>query len=56
MEVFLAFFKLISALITGLLYEKSLVNHLFHFDLEKKVVIIKEPKIIQNNDNHKMFL
>ena len=50
MEVFLAFFKLISALITGLLYEKSLVNHLFHFDLEKKVVIIKEPKIIQNND------
>ena len=50
MEVFLAFFKLINALITGLLYEKSLVNHLFHFDLEKKVVIIKEPKIIQNND------
>ena len=50
MEVFLAFFKLISALITGLLYEKSLVNHLFHFDLEKKVVIIKEPKIIKNND------
>ena len=50
MEVFLAFFKLISALITGLLYEKSLVNHLFHFDLEKKIVIIKEPKIIKNND------
>ena len=50
MEVFFAFFKLINALITGLLYEKSLVNHLFHFDLEKKIVIIKEPKIIKNND------
>ena len=50
MEVFLALFKLVSALITGLLYEKSLVNHLFHFNLEKKVVIIKEPKLINNND------
>jgi len=50
MEVFLAFFKLINELITGLLYQKSLVNHLFNFDLEKKTVIIKEKKNLNNND------
>jgi hypothetical protein len=50
MEVFLAFFKLINELITGLLYKKTLVNHLFKFDLEKKIVIIKEQKKLKNND------
>lgn len=50
MEVFLAFFKLINELIAGLLYKKSLVNHLFNFDLERKVVIIKEKKKLNNND------
>ena len=50
MEVFLAFFKLINELITGLLYEKSLVNHLFNFDLEKKLVIVKEQKKFKNSD------
>ena len=50
MEVFLAFFKLINELIAGLLYQKSLVNHLFNFDLEKKTVIIKEKKQLNNND------
>ena len=50
MEVFLAFFKLINELITGLLYKKSLVNHLFNFNLEKKVVVIKEQHKFKSND------
>ena len=47
MEVIFMAFKLIATLITDLLYEKSLVNHLFEFDLDKKLVIIKELKIMK---------
>ena len=45
MEVVFMAFKLISTLITDLLYEKSMVNNLFEFDLDKRIVIIKELKI-----------
>lgn len=45
MELVFIFFKLISTLITDLLYEKSMVNNLFSFDLEKKKISIKVPKI-----------
>ena len=48
MEVFFVIFKVISSLITDLLYEKSMVNNLFNFDLDKKMVIIKE---LRNNKN-----
>ena len=44
MEVIFMAFKLISTLITDLLYEKSMVNNLFEFDLDKRLVIIKELK------------
>ena len=55
MEVIYMFFKMISSLITDLLYEKSMVNNLFSFDLDKKLVIIKEfqnkkKKGLQNKD------
>ena len=45
MEVIMMAFKLIATLITDLLYEKSMVNNLFEFDLDKRLVIIKELKI-----------
>ena len=44
MEVFFSFFKIISIYLTDTLYEASLVNHLFSFDLERKALIIKEKK------------
>ena len=42
MEVFYLIFKVISSFITNILYEKSMVNNLFEFDLDKKMVILKE--------------
>ena len=42
MEVFFVVFKVISSLITDILYEKSMVNNLFEFDLDKKMVLIRE--------------
>ena len=50
MEVILSFFKVISLMLTETLYETSLINHLFSFDLERKVLIIKE-KISKLEDN-----
>ena len=50
MEVLLVFFKIISALITGTLYEKSLINNLFEFDIAKKEIIFKEQKNLNNKD------
>jgi len=41
MEVFFSFFRIISAFFTDTLYKKSLVNHLFSFDVEKKLILIK---------------
>ena len=53
MEVFFVVFKVISSLITDLLYEKSMVNNLFEFDLDKKMVIIKELKKRKKKRTHK---
>ena len=44
MEVFFSLFRIISSFLTDVLYETSLVNNLFSFDLEKKVLLIKENK------------
>ena len=41
MEVFFSLFRIISSFLTDTLYETSLVNHLFSFDLDKKVLLIK---------------
>ena len=41
MEFVFSFFKIISIFITEALYEKGLTNHLFTFDLDKKVIELK---------------
>ena len=49
MEFVFSFFRLLSIFITEALYEKSLINHLFSFDLDKKVMELKDtPKIKKN--------
>jgi hypothetical protein len=41
MEFVFSFFKLISIFITEALYEKGIINHLFSFDIDKKVIELK---------------
>ena len=41
MELLWTFLNLICSFITDILYEKSLVNNLFSFDLVKKIIILK---------------
>ena len=55
MKVILTGFDLILSVIIDLLYEKSLVNDLFQFDLDKKLIIIKSNKnnIIKENNSKK---
>ena len=52
MEVIYMCFKMISSLITDMLYEKSMVNNLFSFNLEKKIVFIKDMKKKTNNNSN----
>lgn len=47
MEVFYSFFRIISSFLTQTLYEQSLINHLFKFDMDKKIVLIKKKKNIK---------
>ena len=49
MEVFFSFFRIISSFLTDTLYEINLVNHLFSFDLDKKVLLIKNKKAKKSN-------
>ncbi len=51
MEVFFSLFRIVSSFLNETLYETSLVNHLFSFDLRKKVLIIKEKKKQTNFKN-----
>ena len=51
MEVFFSLFRIVSSFLTDTLYETSLVNHLFSFDLDKKVLLIKD----KNIDSKKLF-
>ena len=44
MEVFFSLFRIISSFITEALYDQSIVNTLFEFDIDKKVVLLKKPK------------
>ena len=48
MEVVFTLFRLITSFSVDILYEISLVNNLFNFDLDKKVVIFKDKKNKQN--------
>jgi len=48
MEFVFSIFKLFSIFITEALYEKGLINHLFSFDLDKKIIELKNQKKTQN--------
>ena len=49
MEVFFSLFRIISSFLTDTLYETSLVNHLFSFDLENKKLLIKDKNKSKGN-------
>ena len=51
MEIVNMIFSVIASLIVNILYEKSLVNNLFNFDLEKKLVVLKVKKNLENIEN-----
>jgi hypothetical protein len=44
MEIIFSFFKLISSIMTDTLYETSIINHLFSFNLNKQIIVLKENK------------
>ena len=44
MEVLFSLFRILSMFLTEAIYETSLINHLFSFDLDKRTVLIKERK------------
>ena len=46
MEFLFSIFKIISIFITEALYEKGIINHLFTFDMDKKMIELKSPKKI----------
>ena len=54
MEIMFSFFKVISAFVTEGLYRKSLVNHLFSFDLNKKLILINDKKLKESNQSYIM--
>ena len=61
MEVVWSFFNILASVITDILYEKALVNNLFSFDLDKKVINLKKKnksKVIDDiklDDNPKIY-
>ena len=60
MEVLFTLFRIICSLSVDILYDVSLVNNLFDFDLDKKITILKEKKIqkesiVRRNDRIKIF-
>ena len=44
MEILYTFLNIITSFVTEILYDKSLVNNLFSFDLNKKYVVFNKPK------------
>ena len=58
MEVVSMVLKTICSFIVDILYEISIMNNLFQFDLDKKLIILKEPKKKNNtfaNENTKIY-
>ena len=49
MEAIFSLFRIISSFLTDNLNEQSLVNNLFSFDLDKKIITIKEKEKKKNN-------
>ena len=54
MEILFSFFNIFSSFLTERLYEQSLVNHLFHFDIDKKIIIMNNKE--ENKKKNKNFL
>ena len=55
MEVVWSLFSIIATVITDILYDKALINNLFSFDLDKKVVEIKKKKNNSKNSNQEIL-
>ena len=57
MEVIFSGFSVLAAILTETLYQKSLVNYLFSFDLDKKVVLVKQKEInhVKINKSNKIY-
>ena len=51
MEFLFLFFKIISSFSTNILYEKSVVNNLFEFDIYKKLILLHNNKKEKLNNN-----
>ena len=49
MEVLFTLFRIICSLSVDILYDVSLVNNLFDFNLDKKITILKEKKVQKEN-------
>ena len=49
MEVVFTLFKVVSSFSVDILYDISLVNNLFSFDLDKKIIILKDKKNDKKN-------
>ena len=49
MEVVFSLFRIISSFSVDILYEISLINNLFSFDIDRKTIILKEKKIEKRN-------
>ena len=45
MEILFTFLNIISSFVTEILYDKSLVNDLFSFDINKKMIVINKNKV-----------
>ena len=54
MEVVWSAFNILATVITDFLYDKALVNNLFSFDLDKKIIELKKNKNKKQNDNIKL--
>ena len=54
MEVIWSFFNVLASVITDMLYEKALINNLFSFDLDKKIIKLKKKKNLNENETIKM--
>ena len=50
MEFIFSFFKILAIFLTNTLYEKSLINNLFSFDIDKKIILIKNQKKTKKNE------
>ena len=51
MEIIYSFLNIISSFITEVLYDRSLVNSLFSFDLDKKIVVFNKIKKVHKHED-----